>query len=278
MPPVAPANDLGAIVIGLHPVIRSAVCDTISTECSDVISVDSSIGAIEVAPSAPDVVYVCNTGIHRSTDGGKTFAPFKGAPGGDDYHELRIDPTDSRRMITASDQGAVVTLDGGKTWSSWYNQPTAQFYHVATDNRSPYWIYGAQQDSGAAATPSRTDYGTILLRDWKPIAAGGENGYITPDPADPNILYGGGVDRFDLTTLQEQSVDPTLGYPDDYRGEWTLPLAISPRDSKTLYFGNQFFFRSSDAGKHWVRLEKHLPNLKRWGVDNIRLPPRFVSS
>src|SRR6266699_3045024 len=90
------------------------------------------------------------------------------------------------------------------------------------------------------AAPPRTDYGTILLRDWKPIAAGGENGYIAPDPADPNILYGGGVDRFDLTTLQEQSVDPTLGYPDDYRGEWTLPLAISPRDSKTLYFGNQF--------------------------------------
>jgi len=211
-------------------------------------------GGVTVDPKDPDTVYVCNTAIYRSADGGKTFVPFKGAPGGDDYHELRIDPADPRRMITASDQGAVVTMDGGKTWSSWYNQPTAQFYHVATDNRFPYWIYGAQQDSGAAATPSRTDYGTILLRDWKPIAAGGENGYIAPDPTDPNILYGGGVNRFDLITLQEQNVDPTLAYPGDYRGEWTLPLAISPRDPRVLYFGNQFFFRSSDAGRHWEKL------------------------
>jgi hypothetical protein len=149
--------------------------------------------------------------------------PFKGAPGGDDYHELRIDPADPRRMITASDQGAVVTLDGGKTWSSWYNQPTAQFYHVATDSRFPYWIYGAQQDSGAAATPSRTDYGTILLRDWKPIAAGGENGYIAPDPTDPNILYGGGVGplRPDHPPGAERGPDPRL--PDDTAASGRCP-------------------------------------------------------
>ena len=201
-----------------------------------------------VDPKNPDTVYACNTAMYRSTDGGKTFVPFKGAPGGDDYHQLWIDPADPRRMITASDQGAVVSVDGGKTWSSWYNQPTAQFYHVATDDRFPYWIYGAQQDSGAAATPSRTDYGTILLRDWRPIAAGGENGYIAPDPTDPNILFGGGVGRFDLTTLQEQDRDPTLGYPGEYRRTWTLPLAFSPRDPKALYYSNQFLFKTTDGG------------------------------
>ena len=217
-------------------------------------------GGVTVDPKDPDTVYVCNTGMYRSTDGGKTVTPIKGAPGGDDYHELRIDPADPRRMIVATDQGAVVSVDGGKTWSSWYNQPTAQFYHVATDNRFPYWIYGAQQDTGAAATPSRTDYSSILLRDWRQIAAGGENGYIAPDPTDPNILYGGGVGRFDWTTLQEQNIDPTLGYPGDYRGEWTLPLAISPRDPKHIYFANQFLFRTTDAGQHW---EKASPDLTR---------------
>jgi photosystem II stability/assembly factor-like uncharacterized protein len=217
-------------------------------------------GAVAVDSKDPDTVYVLNTAIYRSTDGGKTFLPWKGAPGGDDYHQLWIDPAEPRRMIVASDQGTVVTLDGGKTWSSWYNQPTAQFYHVATDNRFPYWIYGAQQDTGAAATPSRTDYSSILLRDWRPIAAGGENGYIAPDPTDPNILFGSAVGRFDQTTLQDQTVDPTFAYPGDYRGEWTLPLAISPRDPKAIYFGNQFLFKSVDAGKHW---EKVSPDLTR---------------
>ncbi len=163
-------------------------------------------------------------------------------------------------MIVGTDQGAVVTVDGGKTWSSWYNQPTAQFYHVATDDRFPYWIYGAQQDSGAAATPSRTDYPSITLRDWRPIAVGGENGYIAPDRPSPEIVYGGGVSRFDWKTLQEQDVDPTLAYPGDYRGEWTLPLTQSPRSPHALYFGNQFVFRTADGGQHW---EKISPDLTR---------------
>ncbi len=217
-------------------------------------------GGVSVDPKDPNTVYACNTSMYRSTDGGRTFLPVKGAPGGDDYHELRIDPSDPRRMIVGSDQGAVVTVDGGKTWSSWYNQPTAQFYHVATDDRFPYWIYGAQQDSGAAATPSRTDYPSITLRDWRPISVGGENGYVAPDERSPEIVYGGGVARFDWKTLQEQDVDPTLAYPGDYRGEWTLPLTRSPRAPFALYFGNQFVFRTTDGGQHW---EKISPDLTR---------------
>ena len=215
---------------------------------------------ITVDPKDPDVVYALNTGLFRSTDGGRTFLPFKGAPGGDDYHRLWIDPADARRMIVAADQGAVVTVDGGRTWSSWYNQPTAQFYHAITDDRFPYWIYGAQQDTGAAATPSRTDYRSITLRDWKEVAAGGENGYIAPDPVEPHIVWGGSVGRFDLRTLQEQNVDPTMAWPGEYRSEWTLPLTISPRDPKAVWFANQFLFRTKDGGKHW---EKVSPDLTR---------------
>ena len=217
-------------------------------------------GGVSVDPKDPDVVYVCDVSMYRSTDGGKIFVPIKGAPGGDDYHQLWIDPTDSRRMIVASDQGAVVSVDGAKTWSSWYNQPTAQLYHVATDDRFPYWIYGAQQDSGAVATPSRTDYRSVTLRDWRPIAAGGENGYIAPDPSDPNVLFGGTVGRFDWRTLQEQDVDPTLAEPGDYRQTWTLPLTFSPRDPHALYTSNQFLFKTTDAGRHW---EKISPDLTR---------------
>ncbi len=215
---------------------------------------------VTVDPGNADVVYACDTALYKSTDAGRTFEPFKGAPGGDDYHQLWIDPGDSRRMILGSDQGAVVSVDGGRTWSSWYNQPTAQFYHVATDDRFPYWIYGAQQDSGAAAMPSRTDSRSLTQRDWRPIAAGGENGYIAPDPGHPDILFGGSVGRFDQRTLQEQDVDPTLAYPGDYRSEWTLPLVFSPANPRALYYANQFLFRTIDAGGHW---EKVSPDLTR---------------
>jgi len=215
-------------------------------------------GGVTVDPKDADTVYACDTALYRSTDGGKTFLPFKGAPGGDDYHRLSIDPDDSRRMIVATDQGAVVTVDGGKTWSSWYNQPTAQFYHVATDDRFPYSIYGAQQDSGAAATPSRTDYRSITQRDWNEISSGGESGYIVPDPTDPNVVWGGTVGKFDWRTLQDQDVDPTLAYPGEHRGEWTLPLAISPRDKKAIYFGRQFLFKSVDGGSHWTKASPDL--------------------
>jgi photosystem II stability/assembly factor-like uncharacterized protein len=215
-------------------------------------------GAVTVDPKNRDVVYACDTTLYRSTDGGKNFIPLKGAPGGDDYHQLWIDPADPRRMIVASDQGAVVSVDGGATWSSWYNQPTAQLYHVATGDGFPYWIYGAQQDSGAAAVPSRTDYSNITDRDWRPIAVGGENGYIAPDPRDARILYGGTVGRFDRRTLQEQDVDPTLAFPGAYRHTWTLPVVFSPRRPDFLYFSNEFLFKTTDGGQRWTRLSPDL--------------------
>ncbi|HUO18569.1 MAG TPA: hypothetical protein VMU44_02290 [Steroidobacteraceae bacterium] len=218
-------------------------------------------GGVTVDPTNADVVYVCNTAVYRSEDGGRHFLPVKGAPGGDDYHTLWIDPHDNARRILGVDQGAVATLDGGATWSSWFNQPTGQFYHVITDNRFPYWVYGAQQDSGAAAIPSRTDnIDGINLRQFRESAVGGESDSIAPDPLDPEIVFGGRVDRLDLRTGQKASVAPTLAYPDLYRGTWTLPLTFSPADPHALYFANQRIFRTTDRGRHWQPVS---PDLSR---------------
>jgi photosystem II stability/assembly factor-like uncharacterized protein len=209
-------------------------------------------GGVTVDPRNADVVYVCNTALYRSGDAGGTFSPIKGAPGGDDYHTLWIDPADPDRRMLGVDQGALVTLNGGATWSSWFNQPTGQFYHVATDRRFPYWVYGAQQDSGAAAVPSRTDSADgINLMQFSELVAGGESDYVAPDPLDPEVVYGGRVDRLDRRTQQTRSVDPTLAYPGQYRGTWTLPLVFSKRDPRVLYFSNQRLFRTDDGGNHW---------------------------
>ena len=217
-------------------------------------------GGVTVDPKDPDVVYVSDTAMYKSEDGGKTFLPFHGDPTGDDYHTLWIDPDDSQRMISGVDQGAIISQNGGVTWSSWFNQPTGQFYHVITDHRFPYWVYGAQQDSGAAAVPSRSSdpYDGINLRQFHEVTAGGESGNIAPDPDDPDIVYGGTVDRLDQKTEQTANVDPTLAYPDIYRSEWTLPLTFSPRDRKALYFGNQYLFCTRDGGKHWDRISDDL--------------------
>ncbi|MCU1309020.1 MAG: hypothetical protein JWO20_145 [Candidatus Angelobacter sp.] len=208
-------------------------------------------GGITADPKNADVLYVSNTSVYKSTDGGKSFTAFKGAPGGDDYHSVWISPDDSARMVVSSDQGTIVTLNGGKTWSSWYNQPTAQFYHVATDNRFPYWIYGAQQDSGAMAVPSRSNSASISERDWHPVEVGGESGMIATNPADPNVVFGGTVSRYDFTTAQSQNISPTTGRAGSFRTIWTLPLAISSADTSKLYFAHQMLFRTIDAGKHW---------------------------
>jgi photosystem II stability/assembly factor-like uncharacterized protein len=213
---------------------------------------------VSVDPKDADTVYLPNTGLYRSRDGGKTFTVIKAAPGGDDYHQLWIDPDEPQRMTLGSDQGAVVTLNGGETWSSWYNQPTGQFYHVATDNRFPYWVYGAQQDSGAAATPSRGKYRSLNFHDWRPMEAGDENGYIAPDPLNPEVVYGGTVARQDLRNEQMVQVPPGLAQTEKLRRTWTLPLVFSPHDAHVLYFGAQMLFRTADGGSSWKAISPDL--------------------
>lgn len=223
---------------------------------------------VTVDPQNPDVVYVPNVALLQSTDGGKTFTVLKGQPGGDDYHELWVDPRNQAHLIVGSDQGAVITLDGGRTWSSWYNQPTAQFYHVVTDDAFPYRVYGAQQDAGTAAVASRSDYGEITFRDWAPVGAG-ESGYLAPDPLDADIVYGGdtygGVHRFDRVTGQSQDISPwpvsTFGVPmpqRKYRFTWTSPLVFDRVDKHTLYLGAQMVLRTRDGGLRWEAISPDL--------------------
>jgi photosystem II stability/assembly factor-like uncharacterized protein len=229
-------------------------------------------GSVTVDPRDPDTVYVPNVALYRSTDGGVSFTAVKGAPGGDDYHALWIDPGEPRRMIAGSDQGATVSIDGAATWSSWYNQPTAQIYHVAVDRRFPYRIYGSQQDSGTVAIASRGDSGRITACDAQ-TAGGEESGYLLPDPADPDVVYGGGPGgtllRFDRKTGQSQTVSPwperswRVALPKlDYRFTWTSPLAFSPQEPGVLYMGSQFVLESRDAGHSWRKIS---PDLSRTG-------------
>ncbi len=204
-------------------------------------------GGITVEPKNADVVYSCNVNLYRSDDAGKTWAP-----GGDDYHTLWIDSQNPQRRILGVDQGTVISTNGGETWSSWYNQPTGQFYHVSTDNRFPYMVYGAQQDSGAAGVPSRTStIDGITMMEFREVTAGGESDNIAPDPKDPDVIFGGRVDKLDLRTRQTREIDPTLAHPNVDRRTWTLPLVFSPRDPKVLYFSNQRLFRTEDGGEHW---------------------------
>jgi photosystem II stability/assembly factor-like uncharacterized protein len=209
-------------------------------------------------PRNPDVVYVMQTTMYRSTDGGRTFEAYKGGPSGEDEHVLWIAPDDPQRMILGSDQGATVSLDGGQTWSIWYNQPTGQFYHVITDNQFPYYAYASQQDSGSVVVPNRSDYGQITFRDW--FSTGSfESGYIAPDPADPNNVYSigwyGSVLRLDRRTGQLSTV--FVPGP-KYRYTWETPLAFSPTDRKTLYVGMQQVLASSDGAVTWREISPDL--------------------
>ena len=202
---------------------------------------------VTVDPKDADTVYACNTTLYRSTDGGKTFLPWKGAPGGDDYHRLWIDPADSRRMILASDQGTVVTVDGGRTWSSWYNQPTAQMFHVTADNRFPYWVYGGQQESGSAGVVSRSNDGEITYREWHPVGVE-EYGYAAPDPLHPGIIYGGKVTRYDERTGDVQNVGPVVVRDGKDRFVRTAPILFSPADPHVLFFATQFLYKTINGG------------------------------
>ncbi|HTM25239.1 MAG TPA: hypothetical protein VL225_08600 [Vicinamibacterales bacterium] len=215
---------------------------------------------VSVDPKNPDVVYVPNTGVYKSVDGGKTWgAPLKASPGGDDYHMVWISPDDPSRLIVGGDQGTIVSVDGGQTWSSWYNQPTAQLYHVAPDYRFPYWLTAAQQDSGAVGTPERTHHGVISMHEWTGLCAGGESGYTAPDPLHPDILFGGTVEKCNVVTGAARNVSPeTPQQGVTYRHAWTQPLVFSQADRRALYFANQFVYRTIDGGETWARISDDL--------------------
>ncbi|HTQ12700.1 MAG TPA: hypothetical protein VMH86_02400 [Rhizomicrobium sp.] len=216
---------------------------------------------IAVAPDDPGVVYTVGQSIRRCTQGGKTCKIIKGAPGGDDYHHIWINPLHPDHMITGSDQGAVISVNGGETWSSWYNEPTGQFYHLAADNRFPYWIYSGQQDSGTVGIASRSDYGQLTLRDWHPVG-GEERDYDIPDPEDPLIVYGSGlgghISKWNGHTGQVADVTP---WPESnygkrptttkYRYMWMTPLEGSRKGPASLFLGAQVLFRTQDQGNSW---------------------------
>ena len=219
-------------------------------------------GQISVDPTNPDRAYCINTATYMTLDAGKTWVPVKGAPGGDDYHQLWINPKDGNRMVLSSDQGTVVSVDGAKTWSTWYNQPTAQIYHVAADNRFPYWLYGAQQDSGGVGVSTMSREGVLSFRNWEPTCLAGESATVIPDPKDGNILYGSGNGKCDQNlnvALPGQGQLPPADDSDPNRKTWTLPQVFSQAD-EALYYSNQFVMRSRDRGKTW---EKISPDLAR---------------
>ena len=223
---------------------------------------------ITIDPHYPDVIYIPNVALYRSEDGGRTISVVRGAPGGDDYHELWIDPKNSASMILATDQGTTISLNRGQTWSTWYNQPTGQFYHVTTDNQFPYAVYGTEQDSGSAAVLSRTDHAQITPRDW--FGAGpSESGYMVVDPKDSSIIYVSGtygaVSRFNRRTGLSQDITPWPAIAWDseiherkYRDPWTPVLALSPANPTTLYLGTQYVMKTGDGGLHWETISPDL--------------------
>jgi photosystem II stability/assembly factor-like uncharacterized protein len=208
----------------------------------------------------PDIVYCASTVTMRSTDGGKTWSGFRGAPGGDDYQNLWINPNDPNIILIVSDQGAIITVNGGASWSSWYNQPTAQIYHVAVTNTFPYRVCGGQQESGSVCISSRGNDGAVTYREWHPVGVI-EYGYAAPDPLDPDIIYGGGrseVSKFHWSTGQVQNVTPIPLRGSKYRTDRTEPTMFSPIDPHVLYFASNVLFKTSDGGNSWETISPDL--------------------
>ncbi len=232
---------------------------------------------ITIDPQNPDVIYMPNVALYRSEDGGKTILVVRGAPGGDDYHQLWIDPKNSASMVLATDQGTTISLNRGQTWSTWYNQPTGQFYHVTTDNQFPYTVYGTEQDSGSAATLSRTDHDLITPRDWTPSGPS-ESGYMAVDPKDSDIIYISGtygtVDRYNKKTGLSQDIAPWPAfawnaeiYERKYRDPWTPVLVLSPAEPTALYLGTQYVMKTVDGGLHWETISPDLTGATGDGHD-----------
>ena len=287
-----PADGVGRIGVAVAPSNRSRVYAIVDAKEGGLFRSDDAgatfvktsgdariwgrgwyFGKIVVDPKNADLVYISNTGVYRSRDGGRTFGePFKGSPGGDDYHQLWISPEDSNRMILGGDQGAVISVDGlndHPTWSSWLNQATAQVYRIAVDSAFPYWITGAQQDSGAVRVRSRGRFAGITMRDWEPLCAGGESGYTAPDPLNPDIVYGGTVDKCNVTTGKIDRISPEVDLPTPPRHTWTLPLVFSPADQHALYFSDQYLFKTTDGGQHWARISDDMTR------ENPGVPPNL---
>jgi photosystem II stability/assembly factor-like uncharacterized protein len=208
----------------------------------------------------PDVVYCASTVTMKSIDGGKTWSGFRGAPGGDDYQNLWINPNDPNLILLVSDQGALVTVNGGASWSSWYNQPTAQIYHVAVTPTFPYKVCGGQQESGSVCISSRGNDGAITFRDWHPVGVI-EYGYVAPDPLDPDVIYGGGrneVSKFHWSTGEVQNVTPIPFRDAQHRTDRSEPTMFSPIDPHVLYFASNVLFKTSDGGNSWQTISPDL--------------------
>jgi photosystem II stability/assembly factor-like uncharacterized protein len=214
----------------------------------------------KVDPKNPDMVYVASTVTMRSSDGGKTWSGFRGAPGGDDYQNLWINPNNGGIILLVSDQGAIITVNRGQSWSSWYNQPTAQLYHAIADNSFPYRVCAGQQESGSVCINSRGNDGAITFRDWHPVGVI-EYGYVAPDPLNPDLVYGAGrteVSKFHWPTGQVQDITPIPLRNGKYRANRTEPLIFSPVDPHVLYYATNVLFKTTDGGTSWQEISKDL--------------------
>ena len=224
----------------------------------------SDFAEVKADPKNEDIVYSANVVMWRSKDGGKTWEGIKGAPGGDDYHRFWINPNNTNIIAVGLDQGGTITVNGGETYSSWYNQATAQFYHVSTDNAFPYNVYGGQQESGSVGIASRSNDGGITFREWHPVGVE-EYGYVAADPLDPNIIYGGKITKYDKRTGQVQNISPTPVRNGKVRFIRTAPVLFSPVDNKTLFFAGNIIFKTTNGGSSWETIS---PDLTRstWDI------------
>lgn len=241
------------------------------------VSRGDDFAEVKVDPKNSEIVYVADTSFYRSVDGGKTFSCIKGSPGGDDYHRIWINPYNPNIILTAADQGAAVTLNYGETWSSWYNQPTAQLYHVTTDNAFPYSVYGGQQESGSAMVSSRGNDGQLTFREWHP-AGGDEYAYLAPDPLNPRYVYGGRVNRYDKVTGIVEDRRPKAAH----RTLRTAPLVFSKADPKVLFFAGNILFRTDNGGLTWDTISPDLSreswdvpvSVGKFATDDLKSMPR----
>lgn len=223
----------------------------------------SDFAEVKTDPTNEDIVYSANVVMWKSVDGGHHWTGIKGAPGGDDYHRIWINPTNPKIIAIGVDQGGIITVNGGETYSSWYNQATAQFYHVSTDNAFPYNVYGGQQESGSVGIASRSNDGNITFREWHPVGVE-EYGYVAADPLDPNIIYGGKITKFDKRTGQVQNISPEPVRSGNVRFIRTAPVLFSPVDNKTLFFSGNIIFKTTNGGDTWETIS---PDLSREAWD-----------